>query len=123
MVETAKSTIFIDDLKLLMEMLTLPEFSPVWSCYIGLLIPRIATCRFLSDASYEGLRGWSPEFQIQWRLTKQDLIDVGFNMQIVDAITGEPDPEQKGLCAHKSTEISWMHHKPLATHTNYQVPP
>jgi hypothetical protein len=87
----------IDDLKLLMEMLTLPEFSPVWSCYIGLLIPRIATSRFLSDASYEGLGGWSPEFQVQWRLTKQDLIDVGFNMKIVDAITGEPDPEQKGL--------------------------
>jgi hypothetical protein len=37
------------------------------------------------------LRGpCSLEFQIQWCLTKQDLIKVGFNMK------GEPDPDQKG---------------------------
>jgi hypothetical protein len=87
----------IADLRFLMEVLELPEYSPVWSCYIGLLVPRVATHQFLSDASYEGLGGWSPEFKVQWRLTKKDLIEVGFNMKVVDALTGEPDPENKGL--------------------------
>jgi hypothetical protein len=50
----------------LCEALQLPEYSPVWSCYIGFLIPRVRNRSFLSDASYEGLGGWSPEFQVQW---------------------------------------------------------
>jgi hypothetical protein len=33
----------IADLRLLMKVLELPEYSPVWSSYIGLLIPRVAT--------------------------------------------------------------------------------
>jgi hypothetical protein len=86
-----------DDLRFLCEQLLRPEFDPVWSCYIGLLIPRDATHAFLSDASYEGLGGWSPQFEVQWRLTKADLIELGFDMKVVDAITGEPDPEQLGL--------------------------
>jgi hypothetical protein len=85
------------DLKLLAESLTLPEFSPVWSCYIGLLIPRVATHAFLSDASYEGVGGWSPEFQVQWRLTREDLLELGFHLKLVHALTGEPDPDAKGL--------------------------
>jgi hypothetical protein len=87
----------IADLKLLMESLRLPEFSPVWSCYIGLLVPRTAMQKFLSDASYEGLGGWSPDFQVQWRLTRQDLIALGFNLKVVNAVSGEPTPEEKGL--------------------------
>jgi hypothetical protein len=43
------------DLRFLSEQLVLPEFSPVWSCYIGLLVPRTATHSLISDASYEGL--------------------------------------------------------------------
>jgi hypothetical protein len=82
----------------LCEELLRPEFDPVWSCYIGLLIPRNATHAFLSDASYEGLGGWSPQFEVQWRLTKADLIELGFDMKVVNAITGEPDQEQ--LCLH-----------------------
>ena len=54
----------IQDLLFLCESLNLPEFSPVWSCYIGLLVTRIATHTFLPDASYEGLEGWSPDFKI-----------------------------------------------------------
>jgi hypothetical protein len=45
------------------EFLLEPEFSPVWSQYIGLLIPRNTTHQFLSDAGYVG--GWSPDFQVQ----------------------------------------------------------
>jgi hypothetical protein len=85
------------DLRFLSEQLILPEFSPVWSCYIGLLIPRIATHSLISDASYEGLGGWSPRFEIQWRLTKEDLLELGFHIKIVEALTGEPTPDQVGL--------------------------
>jgi hypothetical protein len=87
----------IEDLLLLCESLNLPEFSPVWSCYIGLLIPRNATHRFLSDASYEGLGGWSPCFQVQWRLTREDLLEVGFNLKVVNAVSGEPNADELGL--------------------------
>jgi hypothetical protein len=87
----------IEDLKLLAESLRLPEFSPVWSCYIGLLVPRIATHEFLSDASYEGVGGWSLGMKVQWRLTRDDLLEMGFNLKLIDAITGEPDPDEKGL--------------------------
>jgi hypothetical protein len=87
----------IEDLKLLIESLQLEEFSPVWSCYIGLLVPRIALYRLLSDASYEGLGGWSPEFQIQWRLTREDLLELGFHLKIINAMSGEPTPDEQGL--------------------------
>jgi hypothetical protein len=87
----------IDDLKLLAESLQLPEFSPVWSCYIGLLIPRDATHAFLSDASYEGVGGWSPCMEVQWRLTRDDLLDLGFNLKIINAISGEPSSDEAGL--------------------------
>lgn len=85
------------DLRFLCEQLTLPEFSPVWSCYIGLLIPRSPTHTMISDASYEGLGGWSPEFEVQWRLTKDDLLELGFHIKIVNALTGEPTSDQIGL--------------------------
>jgi hypothetical protein len=87
----------INDLLLLCESLNLPEFSPVWSCNIGLLISRIATHKFLSDASYEGLGGWSPDFQVQWRLTRADLLEMGFNLKVVNAVSGEPNADELGL--------------------------
>ena len=87
----------IQDLLLLCESLHLPEFSPVWSCYIGLLISRTATHKFLSDASYEGLGGWSPDFCVQWRLTRDDLLDVGFHLKLVNAASGEPNSDELGL--------------------------
>ncbi len=87
----------IQDLKLLAESLQLPEFNPVWSCYIGLIVPRVATHEFLSDASYEGVGGWSLGMKVQWRLTREDLLELGFNLKLVNALTGEPDPDAEGL--------------------------
>ena len=87
----------IEDLKLLAETLRLPVFNPVWSCYIGLIVPRVATHEFLSDASYEGVGGWSLGMKVQWRLTREDLLELGFNLKLVNALTGEPDPEEEGL--------------------------
>jgi hypothetical protein len=54
----------IEDFKLLAESLRLPEFNLVWSCYIGLIVPQVATHEFLSDASYEGVGGWSLGMQV-----------------------------------------------------------
>jgi hypothetical protein len=86
------------DLLCIADMLLEPEFSPVWSQYIGLLIPREATHQILSDASYAGIGGWSPDFQIQWRVMRADLVQLGFNMKIIDRFAAEPvEPSSEGL--------------------------
>ncbi len=78
------------DMECIANMLLEPEFSPVWSQYIGLLIPRDATHQILSDTSYAGIGGWSPDFQIQWRVMRTDLLVLGFNMKIIDRFAAEP---------------------------------
>jgi hypothetical protein len=87
----------IADLNLLCESLLVPEYSPIWSRYIGLLVPRIATHRFLSDASYEGIGGWSPCFQLMWRFTRADLLYFGFTLKPLHGKTGEPTSDAEGL--------------------------
>jgi hypothetical protein len=80
------------------EVLLEPEFSPVWSQYIGLLVPREATHRILSGASYAGIGGWSPDFHIQWRVTRADLVILGFPMKLIDKYAEEPlDSATEGL--------------------------
>jgi hypothetical protein len=86
-----------EDLRFLCTYLSEPEFSPVWSRYIGLLIPRVATHQFLSDASYEGVGGWSPDFQVMWRLSREDLLLLGFPLKLVTSADGEPDMDAAGL--------------------------
>jgi hypothetical protein len=85
------------DLALLCESLRVPEFSPIWSRYIGLLVPRIATHRFLSDASYEGIGGWSPCFGIMWRFTRDDLLFYGFSLKALKGTSSEPASDEPGL--------------------------
>jgi hypothetical protein len=85
------------DLRFLCEFLSEPEFSPVWSRYIGLLIPRVATHQLLSDASYEGIGGWSPDFKLMWRFTREDLLKLGFPLKLVTSADGEPDMDAVGL--------------------------
>jgi hypothetical protein len=86
------------DLQFLCDYLLEEEYSPVWSRYIGLLIPRLATHTLLSDASYEGIGGWSPDFQVMWRLTQEDLLLLGFPLKMVNTLTGEPAAlDTKGL--------------------------
>ena len=65
------------DLRIVATYLQEPEYSPVWSRYIGLIVPRDATHTILSDASYAGIGGWSSDFQVQWRITRQDLMALG----------------------------------------------
>jgi hypothetical protein len=61
------------DFTVIVSALQLPKFHPTWTRPIALLIPRTATHTFLSDASYGGLGGWSPEFSIMWRVMKDAL--------------------------------------------------
>jgi len=62
---------------------------PTWTRPIALLIPRTFTHQFLSDASYGGLGGWSPQFAIMWRIMRDTLLSFGFPMKDID-LAGEP---------------------------------
>ena len=77
------------DLAVIADVLQLPESHPTWTRPIALLIPRTATESFLSDASYGGLGGWSPEFKVMWRVMRDALLDFGFPMKHIDT-AGEP---------------------------------
>lgn len=62
-----------------------PDPFHFWCRPIGLMIPREANGFALSDASYGGLGGWSTTWSFMWRLTREDLIDHGFDMRAIDA--------------------------------------
>jgi hypothetical protein len=70
---------------------------PVWQSYIGYLVDREPTARILSDASYEGLGGWSPDLLFRWRLSRDDLVHAGFDMKLLRHDTGEPDLDARGV--------------------------
>jgi hypothetical protein len=72
-------------------------FSLVWSRYIGLLITSVATHQILSHASYEGVGGWSPDFQVMWRLSHEDLLLLGFPLKLMTSADGEPEMDPAGL--------------------------
>jgi hypothetical protein len=91
------STLVCTDLRFLCKFLSEPEFSPVLSRYIGLLVPRVATHTLLSDASYEGIGGWSPDFNVMWRFTRDVLLLLGFPLKLVTLADGEPDMDAVGL--------------------------
>jgi hypothetical protein len=86
-----------EDLRFLCTYLSEPEFSPVWSRYIGLLIPRVATHQFLPDASHEGVGGWSPDFQVMWHLSREDLLLLGSPLKLMTSADREPKMDAAGL--------------------------
>ena len=57
----------------------------IWSRPIALLIRRAITAEARSDASYNGIGGWSPHFKFMWRVTRAQLLQIGFNMRAIDA--------------------------------------
>lgn len=89
----------LQDLRLLRLTLDDNPHHPAWCRPIGLLVDREPTHECLSDASYDGLGAWSPltSFGFMWRLTRSDLLSVGFDMTTIDADTGEPDGSNDGL--------------------------
>lgn len=74
------------DLRLLFHSLTEtgPTAPTIWSRPIGLLIRREYTAAIYSDAAYSGIGGWSPHFRYMWRLSHQNLVDLGFPMRDID---------------------------------------
>ena len=82
------------DLRILRKMLDDNPGNPAWCRSIGLLVWRTPTGRACSDASYQGLGGWSHTFQFMWRLHRNDLIAIGFEMKSLCADTGEPDSKE-----------------------------
>jgi hypothetical protein len=72
------------------------EHHPVWQSYIGYLVEREPTARIISDASYEGLGGWSSEYSFKWRLNREDLIAAEFDMKALESDQVEPEADASG---------------------------
>lgn len=89
----------IQDLRLLRSTLDSNASHPVWSRYIGLLVDREPNHQCWSDASYGGLGAFSlkEHFNFKWRLYREDLVQVGFDMKAIDEDTCEPDGTSDGL--------------------------
>lgn len=86
-----------DDVRLIYEALDEDDDSRTWSQHIGLLVRREPTSTIYSDASYEGMGGFSAEFHFMWRLSRYDLIAYGFDMKIVQHDTSEPAATADGI--------------------------
>jgi hypothetical protein len=60
-------------------------------------VDREPTGRVISDAAYEGLGGWSPEYRFKWRLNRDDLIYAGFHMKLLEESAIEPAVDASGI--------------------------
>jgi hypothetical protein len=89
----------VRDIQFLLETLLAPEEDPLWTRPIALLVPREPTHWLKSDASYAGIGGWTLSFgTFMWRITRETLVDFGFNMKIIGRTNDEPtDPTVTGL--------------------------
>eukprot|EP00980_Cylindrotheca_fusiformis_P021623 scaffold8482_cov74-Cylindrotheca_fusiformis.AAC.1 len=84
------SKVAIGTIMQLLETLVGPHCDHLWSRSIALYLDRDPTHYVLSDASYLGLGGWSPDFLFLWRLTRDDLVSLGFQMKKISHQSGEP---------------------------------
>lgn len=78
------------DLYLLWLTLAPSEQGRMWKQPIGLIIPRDPTITLLTDASFEGLGGYSTELGFMWRLTAPELKRLNINItsfSILETIT------------------------------------
>jgi hypothetical protein len=92
------SPIAVATIKQIMETLLVPENDPLWTRPIYLHLDRDLTHSVISDASYAGLGGWSPEFKFLWRITREDLVYYGFRMKALGTNSQEPtEPSTDGL--------------------------
>jgi hypothetical protein len=92
------SKIAVATMRQIMETLLVPENDPLWTRPIYLQLDRDLTHTVISDASYAGLGGWSPEFKFLWRITREDLINYGFQMKPLGTNSQEPsEPSADGL--------------------------
>ena len=83
------------DLLTVHKFLTCKASAQVWSRPIGLLVPRTPHVNTLTDASYEGLGGFSIELRFQWRLSSDDLLAAGFPVLTEEPPRYGPFPQGK----------------------------
>eukprot|EP00980_Cylindrotheca_fusiformis_P020539 scaffold7616_cov169-Cylindrotheca_fusiformis.AAC.1 len=91
------SKVAIGTIRQLLETLVGEPFEHLWRRPIALYLDRESTHTVISDASYLGLGGWSPDFLFLWRLTREDLVSHGFDMKAISLKSGEPDGDAPGL--------------------------
>ena len=110
------------DIAYLRSLLVCPASASIWSRPIGLLVPRVPHMVSCTDASYEGLGGWSTEFDFQWRLSSTSLKELGWPV-----LTKEPAPFRplpKGMLHINVLEFiavfinTWLCMKILSTRTS-----
>ena len=68
----------LEDLERVQTSISNDLYDPRWCRLIGLLVVREPTTLMLTDASYEGLGGWSSHLNCMWRLFMHDLALCGF---------------------------------------------
>jgi hypothetical protein len=73
------------------------ESHPIRQSDIGYLVNREPTARVISDADYEGLGGWSPEYSFKWRLNCDDLVYAGFDMKLLEGSSNKPAVDASGV--------------------------
>lgn len=62
----------------------------LWTRPIVLYLLRDHTHVILSNASYIGIGGWSSDFGYLWRLTRNDMSLLGFNLKTIAPMSSEP---------------------------------
>eukprot|EP00980_Cylindrotheca_fusiformis_P014329 scaffold3825_cov131-Cylindrotheca_fusiformis.AAC.2 len=84
------SKVAVATIRQLLETLIGERHNSLWVRPISLYLERRVTHSVLSDASYLGLGGWSPDFLFLWRITRSDLVAHGFDMKAISNDSGEP---------------------------------
>jgi hypothetical protein len=100
----------IKDLEIVLVALSEPEWSPTWTHLIALMIPQTPTHEILSDALYGGMGGWSPKFQILWRILCPGLIAYGFSLKAINSENLPSDlynpDEYISICSNSLVSLS-----------------
>ena len=80
------------DIRLLTEALQSLHLTSLWERNIGLCVPRDPHAILLSDASYEGLGGYSLYLNFALRLSSHNLNSMGFKVRLTEPLLyWEPD--------------------------------
>jgi hypothetical protein len=85
------------DLVLLCTTLTEDPDHPAWCLPISILFPRTHTLEGWSDACYEGLAGYSVQWNAAWRVIRPEMVATGFQMKALNIGEYEPRPGCDGI--------------------------
>ena len=80
------------DIRLLTDALKSLHLTSLWERHTVLCVPRYPHATLLSDASYEGLGGYSLYLNFAWRLSSHDLNSMDFKIRLTEPLVyWEPD--------------------------------